>query len=138
VDGTYGICPACGTKVNLGPEGPLNLIKVHLGSKTCNEAKAKKNGAASKGKPLHQLGIAGFMSHDLLLYLLLSRHHITWSYLNSQTTAAGTRRATSPKILVLQGLEATKSSSRRSRQPLAIELDHEHEVWKVKMERGFT
>ncbi|KAF7326984.1 hypothetical protein MSAN_02492200 [Mycena sanguinolenta] len=38
----YAICPECGERVQCGPSGIQNLLKRHLGSKTCKAAKAKK------------------------------------------------------------------------------------------------
>ena len=56
IDETIGICPACGEKKNLGPGGATNLIKVHLGSKICQNAQKKRDRDKT-----HQSSITNFL-----------------------------------------------------------------------------
>jgi len=46
----HAICPDCGTRVHCGTIGLANLEKRHRGTKTCIEAKAKRNKEAAKQK----------------------------------------------------------------------------------------
>jgi len=49
-DDKHAMCPDCGTRVHCGTIGLANLEKRHRGTKTCIEAKAKRDKDAAKKK----------------------------------------------------------------------------------------